>query len=111
MPRRRIPSALSRLWARSSTVRAYSAACRRLSWQCAGGVVPPIGEAFGVAGELPCRPEQARVDEVEDRPQVAEAVLDRCPGQRDPGPRLQRLGRAGLLGARVLDRLRLVQDC
>ena len=78
--------------------------------QRAVGIVLPLGEALGVAGELPRRAEQARVDEVEDRPEIAEAVLDRRAGQRDARLRLQRLGRPGLPGARVLDRLRLVED-
>ena len=74
------------------------------------GGVRPVGEALDEVGELLGRPEQARIDEVEDRPQVAEAVLDRRAGQRDAGIGLERLDRLGLLGRRVLDRLRLVDD-
>ena len=65
---------------------------------------------FGVAGELPGGAELPRVDEVEDRPQIAEAVLDRGAGQSDAGLGLQRLGRPCLLGMRVPDRLRLVEN-
>ena len=54
--------------------------------------------------------EQAGVDEVEDRPEIAEAVLDRRAGERDARPRVDLLGGARLLGAGVLDRLRLVED-
>ena len=55
------------------------------------------------------RPDEARIGEVEDRPEVADAVLDRRAGQRQPrasGDAPQLLG--GLAG-RVLDRLRLVE--
>ena len=70
--------------------------------------------ASPLAGELgdERRPgaDEAGVGEVEDRPQVAEAVLDRRAGEGEPGA-----GRdaaqllAGLVG-RVLDGLRLVED-
>ena len=46
--------------------------------QRAVGVVRLVREALGVARELPGRAEQPRVEEVEDRPQVAEPVLDRA---------------------------------
>ena len=78
--------------------------------QRAVGVVGPLGQALGVAGELLGVAQQARIDEVEDRPQIAEVIFDRRSGQRDPRLGLQRLRRFGLPGVRVLDRLRLVQD-
>ena len=41
-------------------------------------VVRLVREALGVARELLGRAEQPRVEEVEDRPQIAEPVLDRA---------------------------------
>jgi len=61
------------------------------------------GEALGPA-------EQAGVDEIKQRPEVARAVLDRRAGQRQTRRRLQALDRARLARLGVLDRLRLVQD-
>ena len=63
----------------------------------------PLPEPLG-------RPEQARVGEVHDRPQLGQPVLHRRPGQRDPGRGGQRADRPGLLGGVVLDVLRLVAD-
>ncbi len=62
------------------------------------------------AGEGLRRPEQPRIEEIEDRPQVAKIVLDRRAGERDAALGLQRLDGAGLPGAGVLDRLRFVDD-
>ena len=78
--------------------------------QRAVGIMRPLGQAFGIAGELFGVAQQTRVDEIEDRPQVAQVILDRRAGQRDPRPCLQRLRRFGLPGVRILDRLRLVQN-
>jgi hypothetical protein len=50
------------------------------------------------------------VDEIEQRPQIAEAVLDRRTRHGDTGIGLQQLHRPGLLGARILDCLRLVKN-
>ena len=47
---------------------------------------------------------------VEDRPEIAEPILDRRAGERDARVRVDLLGRPRLLGARSLDRLRFVQD-
>ena len=69
----------------------------------------PLGQGLGGAAELLRASEQAGIDEVEDRPQVAEVVFHRRSGQGDPGFSLQGLGGARLLGVGVLDRLRLVQ--
>jgi hypothetical protein len=55
-------------------------------------------------------PEQARIDVVEQRPQVAQAVLDRGAGQHDARLGLELLGGAALARARILDRLGLVED-
>src|SRR5579859_3604772 len=60
--------------------------------------------------ELLGRPEQPWVGKFHDRPQVAQPVLHRRPGQRDPGPRGQPAHRLGLPGRMVLDVLRLVAD-
>ena len=46
---------------------------------------------------------------VEDRPEIAEPVLDRRAGERDARPRVDLLGGARLFGAGILDRLRFVQ--
>jgi len=43
-----------------------------------------LGQSFGVAGELFGVAQETRVDEIENRPQVAQVILDRRPGQRDP---------------------------
>ncbi len=73
-------------------------------------IVCPLGQPLRIARELPSIAQQARVQEIEDRPQVAQVILDRRSGQRDACPGFQRLCRAGLAGVRILDRLRLVQD-
>ena len=56
------------------------------------------------------RAEHARIQEVEQAPQLAEVVLDRRAAEREPVIRLEQSRRLGRAGARVLDRLRLVQD-
>src|SRR5581483_2739071 len=74
-----------------------------------GVVVQLDGDEEG-ATELGLRAEKAGVEELPDRPQVADVVLDRGAGQGDAvvgpegasGPGLFRLG--------VLDVLRLVED-
>ena len=53
--------------------------------------------------------DEARVGEVEDRPQVAEAVLDRRAGERQPGAGRDAAQLLGGLAGRVLDGLRLVE--
>ena len=55
------------------------------------------------------RADEARVGEVEDRPQVAEPVLDRRAGEREPGAGRDAAQLLGGLAGRVLDRLRLVE--
>ena len=54
-------------------------------------------------------PDEARVGEVEDRPQVAEPVLDRRAGERQPGVGRDAAQLLGGVARRVLDRLRLVE--
>ncbi len=67
-------------------------------------------EAFRKCRECLPGSQEARIDEVEDRPQIAKAVLDRCPAERDARLRIDLLGGPRLPGPRCLDRLRLVQD-
>ena len=78
--------------------------------QRAVGIVLALREGFGVALELLGRAEQARIEKIEDRPQIAEMIFDRRAGERDSGARFQSFRRAGLLCAGVLDRLRLVEN-
>src|SRR2546430_16954828 len=73
-------------------------------------VVRAVGQPLGERGELACRAQQARVEEVVDRPEVAETVLDGRAGERDARVRLQRLDRLRLPGPGAPDRLRLVED-
>ena len=70
----------------------------------------PPAQPPGESGEFRARPEQPRVDEIEDGPQIGEPVLDRGPGQDDPRPGVKCLDGAGLPGRGILDRLRLVED-
>ena len=62
------------------------------------------------AGERLGAAEQARVEEIEQRPEVGQAVLDRRSRHGDAGRRLQLLDRPRLPRARVLDRLGFVED-
>ena len=55
-------------------------------------------------------PQEARVEELEERAELAEVVLDRRAGERQPVARLQQAARLGGLRRRVLDRLRFVED-
>ena len=63
-----------------------------------------------VALELLQGAEHAGVQEVEDRPQVGEVVFHRRARERHAHARVDRLDRARLLDAGVLDGLRLVED-
>ena len=60
--------------------------------------------------ELVERAEEAGAHEVEDRPDLGEAVLDRRAGQREAAIGLEALRRARRRAERVLDVLRLVED-
>ena len=74
----------------------------------------PAALAVAVAGERgdELRPgaDQAGVGEVEDRPEVAEAVLDRRAGEGEPGAGGQAAELLGGVVGRVLDGLGLVED-
>ena len=60
--------------------------------------------------ELVERPEKARADEVEDRPDLGETIFDRRTRERELAIGLEPLGRARRRRERVLDVLRFVQD-
>ena len=66
-------------------------------------------QAPGERGEGLARPEQARIEKIENRPQIREPVFHRRAGQRETHACIERLGRARLLGAGILDRLRFVE--
>ena len=53
--------------------------------------------------------DEARVGEVQDGPQIAEPVLDRCAGECEAGPRTDPSELLGGLARRVLDRLGFVE--
>ena len=60
--------------------------------------------------EVLLRPQIARIQEVHDRPQLGEAVLHRGAGEGQAEVGREATHGLGLLGRRVLDVLRLVQD-
>ena len=70
--------------------------------QRAVGIVRPLGELLDEAGELLGRSQQSGIDEVEDRPEVAEPVLDRRAGQGDARVGLELLDRLVCLAAGFL---------
>ena len=84
------------------------------------GREPPAGDALGRFGVLAARlvglgelllvAEVAGLDEIDDAPQVEQAVLQRRAGQRQAVLGLQLLDRLRHLRAGVLDELRLVQN-
>ena len=67
------------------------------------GTREPVPEPVGVA-------EQPRIEEVEQRPELAQVVLDRRAGQAEAVAGVDARGGPVGLAARVLDRLRLVED-
>ena len=73
-------------------------------------VTVPLDGHGAAPPELLGRPQVARVAELHDRPQLGEPVLHGCPGQRHPARRPQVANGDGLLGRRILDELRLVED-
>ena len=73
-------------------------------------VAEPLDGDHEALPERRRRPEQARVQHLHDRPQLAEVVLDRGAGQGDPARREQRADGFGLLGLGVLHVLGLVED-
>src|SRR5207248_4883011 len=60
-------------------------------------VVPPLCKLFREAGKLLRGSEQSRIDEVEDRPQIAQTIFNRRTGQRDSRPRVELLDEVRLL--------------
>ncbi len=79
--------------------------------QALGGALVSGVDRPGVALlELVEGTEETRRDEVEDRPDLAQAVLDGCPAQGETTIRAQALGRARRGAQRVLDLLGLVDD-
>jgi hypothetical protein len=60
--------------------------------------------------EVDLRAEVVRLDEVDDAPEVEQAVFQRGAGEGEAVLGLELLDALGDLGARVLDELRLVQD-
>ena len=72
--------------------------------------VPCLGEAPRVLRKCLTRTQQPRVREIEDRPEVRETVLDRRSGKCHAGLGDKLLDRTGLLGARILDGLCLIDD-
>ena len=76
-----------------------------------GVVITATLDRLGVALlERRCRSEQPGIGELEDGPQVGEAVFHRRSGDGNPSARRDRADRGGLLGGGVLDRLRFVDD-
>ena len=61
-------------------------------------------------GELLRAAEQTRAEEIEQRPEVGQSILDGRAGQGQPAAGAQFLDRACLAGARVLDGLGFVED-
>ncbi len=75
-----------------------------------GGVAVGLDRRRVLLREVRQAAEVAALRVVDDRPVLAEAVLDRGAAHRDAHRGLDRLGRAGLRRRRVLDVLRLVDD-
>src|SRR5450759_2520666 len=74
-----------------------------------GRVVVPFDGEGEVPPEGLVRAEKARVEEIEDRLQLGEAVLDGCAGEGRAPVRAERARRARLCGGWVLHVLRLVE--
>ena len=72
-------------------------------------VTVPLDRRGVAAAEGAAGIEQAGVEEVQDRPQLVQPVLDRRARERDPVAGRQRAGRLRAARERVLDLLRLVQ--
>ena len=87
----------------SQYVRSYQFAQRPV------GVVRPVRQMFCETGKFLCRPEQTRVDEIENGPQISQAVFDRRAGKRESRLCLELLGSVSLLRVRILDGLRFVE--
>ena len=74
------------------------------------GVVVDLDRLDERAVEPLARAEQARVEQIHDRPQLAEVVLDRRARHRDAAARAQQPQRARATRLRVLHVLRLVEE-
>ena len=68
-----------------------------------------LDRALEALGETLMRAQEPRHQEVEDAPELGEAVLDRRTREREPHGGRQAFGRAGDLGERVLDVLGLIE--
>ena len=73
------------------------------------GLGPPLDRRGDEAAKAGPRAEQAGVQDVHDRPQVVEPVLDGRAGERDPVRGVHLPGGLGGVGERVLDGLGLVE--
>ena len=72
-------------------------------------VAEPLDRDHEALPERRRRPEERRVEDLHDRPQLAQVVLDRGAGERDLAGRRQGADRLGLLGLGVLHVLGLVE--
>src|SRR4029434_7442813 len=77
-------------------------------WRVAMGVIRRTKQ-LGDAREISRFAKQAGIEEIEEAPQVTEAILNRCTGECDARSRLQLLYAPRLGGAWVLDGLRFVE--
>ena len=88
---------------------------KRLGFRAAEDQDPVQGaqRRLAVAGQLgnECGPrtDETGIDEVEYRPEIAETVLDRCPGESDAAARRQAAELLRSIARRVLHSLRLVE--
>ena len=73
------------------------------------GIVVGLDRDEEAAFELRLRSQEAGVEELHDRPQVADVVFDRRAGEGDAIVGRQRTGSVGLFGFRVFDVLGFVQ--
>src|SRR5437588_369307 len=77
--------------------------------QGAVGIVRLRGQALGKTCKFLGRTEQAEIQEIEDRPKIAQTVLDGGAGEGKPHACLELLHRLGLLGRGIFDGLRFVE--
>jgi len=73
-------------------------------------VLRAVGQRFDVAAKLLGRAQQAGIDKVEDRPQIAQMVFNRGCGQPNARLFLQRLGGFGLARGGSFDGLRFIKN-
>src|SRR5262249_10856249 len=72
-------------------------------------ILLPVGEAFDVGGKLLRRAQESGINEIEDRPQIAQSVLNGRAGESNTRLRLELFDRLGLLRGWILDGLRLIK--